>query len=94
MKSHHMTNQERSCDVADVVEKRDCCLISFVKNIRYLVGTSDITTVSKDQGNILQTACRTLLKKKRVLLYNGNVWFGAHVMFLVILKRCCRFSVV
>ena len=58
--------QERSRDVPDVVEKRDCFPSCFVKNIRYLVGTSDITTISKDWGNILQTSCKTLLKKTSV----------------------------
>ena len=58
--------QERSHDVPDVVEKLDWFLSCFVKNIRYLVGTSDITTISKDSGNILQTSCKTLLKKTSV----------------------------
>ena len=55
--------QERSRDVPDVVEKQDCFLICFVKDVRYLVGMSDITTISKDRGNILQISCKTSLKK-------------------------------
>ena len=43
--------------------KQDCFLVYFVQNVRYLVGTSDVTTISNDQGNILQILCKTLLKK-------------------------------
>ena len=43
--------------------KRDCFLVCFVQNIRYLVGTSDITTISNDRVNILQISCKTSLKK-------------------------------
>ena len=40
--------QERSYDMLDVVDKkRDCFLLCFVQNIRYLVGTSDVTTLFK-----------------------------------------------
>ena len=57
--------QERSRDVPDVVDKkRDCFLVCFVQNIRYLVGTSDVTTISKDQGNVLQILCKTSLEKR------------------------------
>ena len=59
-----------------------------------LVGTSDITTISKDQGNILQISCKTSLKKKRVSLCSANAWIGTQATFPVIPKRCCRFSVV
>ena len=56
---------ERYHDVPDVVDKkRDCFLVCFVQNIRYLVGMSDITTVSNDRGNILQISCETSLEKK------------------------------
>ena len=56
--------QERSHDVPDVVnKKRDYFLVCFVQNMRYLVGTSDITTISNDRGNILQISCKTSLKK-------------------------------
>ena len=71
--------------------KRDCFLVCFVQNIIYLVGTSDIATISNDQGNILQTSCKTSLKKRRLLLCSSNAWIAA---FLVILKQCCCFSVV
>ena len=47
--------------------KRDCFLVCFVQNIRYLVGTSDVTTISNDLGNILQTLCKTSLKKNKYL---------------------------
>ena len=54
----------RSGNVPDVVDKkRDCFLVCFVQNIRYLVGTSDITTISNDRGNTLQISCKTSLKK-------------------------------
>ena len=43
--------------------KKSCFLVCFVQNIRYLVGTLDITTISNDQGNILQISCKTSLKK-------------------------------
>ena len=43
--------------------KRDCFLVCFVQNIRCLVGTSEITTISNDRGNILQISCKTALKK-------------------------------
>ena len=56
--------QERSRDMVDVVDKkRDCFLLCFGQNVRYLVGTSDVTTISNDQGNISQISCKTLLKK-------------------------------
>ena len=56
--------QERSHDIPNVVvKKRDCFLVCFVQNIRYLVGTSDITIISNDWGNILQILCKTSLKK-------------------------------
>ena len=74
--------------------KRDCSLVCFVQNIRYLVGTSDITTISNDWGNILQISCKTLLKKTRVSLCSANAWIGTHVTFPVIPKRCCHFLVV
>ena len=54
--------------------KRDCFLICFVKNIRCLVGMSYVTTISNNQGNILQTLCKTLLKKTWILLCSTNVW--------------------
>jgi len=50
--------QEKSHDMLNVVNKK------IVKNIRYLVGMSDVTTISNDQGNILQFSCKTLLKQK------------------------------
>ena len=79
----------------DVVDKkRDCFLVCFVQNIRYLVGTSDVTTVSNDLGNILQTSCKTSLKKESVLPCSANAWIRTHATFLVIPKRCCHFSVV
>ena len=87
--------QEKSCDVQDVVNKKDCFLLCFVQNIWYLVGTSDITTISNDWGNILQILCKTSLeKKKRVSLCSASAWIRTHATFLVILKRCCHFSVV
>ena len=67
--------QERSRDRPDVVDKKDCFLICFVQNIRYLVGTSDMTTISNDRGK-----------------YSSD--FMQNVMFPVILKLCCHFSVV
>ena len=77
---------ERSCDVPDVVDKkRDCFLICFVQNIRYLVGMSGITTISNDRGNILQILCKTLLKKQ-VSLCSANAWIGTHATFPVIPK--------
>ena len=81
---------ERSRDVPDVVDKKECFLVCFVQSIIYLVGTSDITTISNDQGNILQISCKTSLKK-RVPLCNASAWIGTHATFLVILKRCCCF---
>ena len=33
-------------------------------------------------------------KKKRVLLCSVNAWIITRTMFLVILKQCCRFSIV
>ena len=85
---------ERSRDVPDVADKkRDCFLVCFVQNIRYLVGTSDITTVSNDWGNILQILCKTLLKKNEYHC-NANAWIGTYATFPVIPKQCCRFSVV
>ena len=86
--------QERSRDVLDVVDKKECFLVCFVQNIRYLVGTSDITTISNDPGNILQISCKTTLKKTRVLLCSANAWIGTHATFPLIPKRCCHFSVV
>ena len=55
---------------------------------------SDVTTISNDQGDILQNSCKTSLKKKRVLLCSANAWIRTHAMFQVIPKRCCCFSVV
>ena len=66
----------------------------FVQNIRHLVGTSDITTISNNRGSILQISCKTSLKKRRVSLCSANAWIGTHTTFPVIPKRCCRFSVV
>ena len=89
--------QERSRDVPDVVDKkRDCFLICFVQNIRYLVVTSDVTTISNSQGNILQISCKTSLKKTSIahMLCSANAWIGTHATFPVIPKRCCHFSVV
>ena len=43
--------------------KLDCFLVCCVQNIIYFVGTSHVTTISNDQGNILQTLCKTLQKK-------------------------------
>ena len=88
--------QERSRDIPDVVDKkRDCFLVCFVQNIRYLVGTSDITTISNDRGNILQISCKTSLKKnKQVSLCSANAWIRTRATFPVIPKQCCRFSVV
>ena len=45
--------QERLHDMPDVVDKKEPAF-SFVQNIRYLVGSSDVTTISNDRGNILQ----------------------------------------
>ena len=55
--------QERSRDVPDVVDKNKTAF-SFVLYKRYLVGTSDVTTISNDWGNILQISHKTLLEKK------------------------------
>ena len=86
--------QKRSRDMPDVVNKKDCFLLCFVQNIRYHVGTSDVTIISNDQGNILQISCKTSLEKNWVLLWSANAWIGTHATFLVILKRCGHFSVV
>ena len=43
--------------------KRDCFLVCFVQNITYLVGMSDVTTISNDQGNILQNRCYNNIKQ-------------------------------
>ena len=80
-------------------KERDCFLLCFIQNIRYLVAMSDVTTISNDRGNILQTSCKTSLKekkekRKRVLLCSVNAWIGTHATFPVVPKRCCRFSVV
>ena len=83
--------QERSHDVPDVVDKkRDCFLVCFVQNITYLVGMSDVTTVSNDRGNILQISCKNIAEKKRVSLCSANAWTGTHATFPVIPKQCCR----
>ena len=73
--------------------KRDCFLVCFVQNIRYLVGMSDVTTISNNQGNILQISCKTSLKKNE---YHCVVQMHGleHATFPVIPKRCCNFSVV
>ena len=52
--------QERSRDVLDGVNKTR--LLSCLYKI-YFVGTSDVTTISNNQGNILQALCKTLLEK-------------------------------
>ena len=59
--------------------KRDCLLCTkrdcFVQNIRYLLGTSDVTTISNDRGDILQNSCKTSLKKNEyccVVQMNGS----------------------
>ncbi len=59
---------------------------------------SDITTISNDRGNILQTSCKTSLEKnKRVSLCNANAWIGTHATFPVIPNAvvfgCSKFSV-
>ena len=59
----------------------------------YFVWTSDVTTVSNDKGNILQTLCKTSLKKT-ILLCCANAWIGTCAMFPVIPKWYCCFSVV
>ena len=74
--------------------KLDCFLVCCVQNIIYFVGTSHVTTISNDQGNILQILCKTSLKKKRVLLCSANAWLRTHATCPVIPKRCCRFAVV
>ena len=51
-----------TCRVLSI--KWDCFLVCFVQNIRYLVGTSDVTTISNDWGNIFSILCKTSLKKK------------------------------
>ena len=67
----------------------------FVKNIRYLVGMSDVTTISNDQGNILQISCKTLLKQKEyccVVQMHGLEhmqhfqWFWSNAVVLWLLK--------
>ena len=73
--------------------KWDCFLVCFVQNITYLAGKSDVTTISNDQENILQTSCKTSLKKTWVLLCSANARIGTHVTFPVIPKRCCCFLV-
>ena len=86
--------QERSHDVLDVVDKkRDCVLVCFVQNIRYLVGTSDVTTISNDRGNILQISCKTLLEKTHEYCCVVQMHGSEHMwMFPVIPKRCCHFA--
>ena len=37
--------------------------VCFVQNIRYLVGTSDVTTISNNREHFLQISCKTSLKK-------------------------------
>ena len=79
-KTHHaagrMKFRKGQRDVLDVVDKKECFLLCFVQNIQYLVGTSDVTTISNNWGNILQILCKTSLKEKRVLLCSANAWTG------------------
>ena len=55
--------QERSRDVPDVVDKTRLLSCLFVQNITYLLGMSDVTTISNDQGNILQNRCYNNIKR-------------------------------
>ena len=41
------------------IKKETAFLFVYLQNIRYLGGTSDITTIINDQGNILQISRKT-----------------------------------
>ena len=89
--------QERSRDALDVVQKRNCFLFCFVKRYCYLFCiTSDITPITNDRGNILQTSCKASLKKNNnwILLCSAYAWIGTHAMFPVMsFFSCSKFSV-
>ena len=57
-----MHSGERSHDIPDVVNKKETAF-SFVLYKILDVGTTAITTISNDRGNILQISCKTSLKK-------------------------------
>ena len=92
--------QERSRDVPDAVDKKDCFLLCFVQNIWYLGGTSDVTTILDDRVNILQISCKTLpppppQKYCCVVHLHGSEhtqcfrWFQSDAVFF----HCSKFSV-
>ena len=58
--------QERSHDVMDVVDKTRLLSRLFCTKYYIFYKTSDITTISNDWGNTLQTSCKTLLKKTSI----------------------------
>ena len=93
-KTHHVARRMKSfrkghvtCRMLSI--KRDCFLICFVQNIRYLVGTSDVATKSNNWGKYSSDFVQNW-----VLLCSSNAWIGTHATFPLIPKQCCHFSVV
>ena len=85
--------QERSRDVLDGVNKMR--LLSCLYKILYFVGTSAVTTISNNQGNILQTLCKTSLKKNEyccVVQMHGSEhtwcfrWFRSNAVIFQLFK--------
>ena len=69
-------------------------LVCFVQNIRYFVGTSYVTTVSNDWGNILDFM-QNFAEKKREYCCVVQMYGLEHTQcFWWFPKRCCHFSVV
>ena len=85
--------RERSCDVPDVVDKKETAF-SFV--LYKILACRDVRYYNnfKRSGKYSSDFVQNFAGKKRVSLCSANAWIGTHATFPVIPKRCCRFSVV
>ena len=65
--------------------KKETAFFCFVQNIRYLVGTSDVTTTSKRSGKYSSDFVQNCWEKTQtVLLCSANAWIRKHATFPVI----------
>ena len=86
--------QKKSRDMLDVVKKRDCFLVCFVKILDILYNVSYCNNI-KRSGKYSSDFVQNFAEKNTgVLLCSANAWIRTHAMFPMIPKWCCCFSVV
>ena len=86
-KTHHAAGKMNALGKGHVTFR----MLSIKKRLlSRLFCTNNIKRSGKYSSDFMQN----FAEKNRVSLCSANAWIGTHATFPVILKRCCRFSVV